>query len=280
MGRRAMAHHGRDLADQGPARLRPADNGDRRVLIRRMGAVSGNSPRRNRRSHRVVIDRNRWLFNWHTVAASAGRSRVYMPVRISARIMGTQGLDMVYRENVVRFFDPFDHRGPIYSLPLRDLRADGAVARCCRPPWCRRISAAHQRRAGQSDRFALVYFWSTFIFFTLSGSRRSYYILPILPPAAIWSPERSPYPGEYARPSPATWSTVGYVIVAFAAIASIGLMIPAWAVCRAPTTRCPTARQIRLRRVLGSYRSPRSSTPSANSVRIASQFQWASSHTS
>jgi hypothetical protein len=31
----------------------------------------------------------------------------------------------------------------------------------------------------------MVMFWATFVFFTLSGSRRSYYILPILPAAAI-----------------------------------------------------------------------------------------------
>ncbi len=41
------------------------------------------------------------------------------------------------------------------------------------------------RRRRRSDRFTLIFFWSTFVFFTISGSRRSYYILPILPPDAM-----------------------------------------------------------------------------------------------
>ncbi|HMD04107.1 MAG TPA: glycosyltransferase family 39 protein, partial [Candidatus Binatus sp.] len=65
---------------------------------------------------RRLIDRNRWFFNWYTVAGIAvGGFVYYLPFEISARMMGTQkGLAMVYRENVVRFFHPFDHRGPIY----------------------------------------------------------------------------------------------------------------------------------------------------------------------
>src|SRR6202011_2058808 len=102
-------------------------------------------------------------------------------------MMGTQkGLAMVYRENVVRFFEPFDHRGPIYLYVY--------VIFALMAPWSALLPAAlveahHLRRIdaepARADRFVLVYFWATFIFFTLSGSRRSYYILPILPAAAI-----------------------------------------------------------------------------------------------
>ena len=84
------------------------------------------------------------------------------------------------------------------SIRLRDLRPDGAVVRAAaRRAGRRRISL---RRANaepaRSDRFALVYFWATFIFFTLSGSRRSYYILPILPAAAMLVARMLAYPGE------------------------------------------------------------------------------------
>ena len=37
----------------------------------------------------------------------------------------------------------------------------------------------------QGRLFALAYFWATFLFFTLSASRRSYYLLPILPAGAL-----------------------------------------------------------------------------------------------
>ena len=88
---------------------------------------------------------------------------------------------MVLRENVLRFVEPFDHKGPIYlyAYTIFVLMA----------PWCLFLPAAlvqaHSKLAGKSDRFVLAYFWATFIFFTLSGSRRDYYLLPILPAAAI-----------------------------------------------------------------------------------------------
>ncbi len=146
-----------------------------------------------------LIERNRWFFNWYTIPGIAlGGLVYYLPFEISARMMGTQkGLEMVYRENVVRFFHPFDHRGPIY---LYVYVIFGLMA-----PWSALLPAAlvetHSiRRAGlepaRSDRFALVYFWATFVFFTLSGSRRSYYILPILPAAAILVARTLAYPGE------------------------------------------------------------------------------------
>ena len=48
-------------------------------------------------------------------------------------------------------------------------------------PWTVMLPAALVGK----NRFALSYFWGTFVFFTLSASRRSYYLLPILPAAAM-----------------------------------------------------------------------------------------------
>ena len=78
---------------------------------------------------RWVIDRNRWLFNWRSIIAVPLGLAIYMtPFRISRAIMGSSaGLDMVYRENIVRFFEPFDHRGPIYLYVYEIFIADGAV---------------------------------------------------------------------------------------------------------------------------------------------------------
>jgi 4-amino-4-deoxy-L-arabinose transferase-like glycosyltransferase len=135
-----------------------------------------------------LIERNRWLFNWRSIVAIAiGLAIYFVPFRISnARMHSDAGLNMVFRENVIRFFHPFDHRGPIYLYVY--------VIFALMAPWSVLLPAAlvqahHQRRSdaapARSDRFTLIFFWATFIFFTISGSRRSYYILPILPAAAM-----------------------------------------------------------------------------------------------
>ncbi len=138
-----------------------------------------------------IVDRNRWFFNWKTPLAIAIAIPIYyVPFAISNLETGSaKGLAMVYRENVQRYFEPFDHRGPIYLYAY--------VIFALMAPWCVMLPAAlvNMHRAGsrhpddsrrlQSDRFTMTFFWATFVFFTLSGSRRSYYILPILPAAAI-----------------------------------------------------------------------------------------------
>jgi 4-amino-4-deoxy-L-arabinose transferase-like glycosyltransferase len=189
-----------------------------------------------------LIDRNRWFFNWYTIVGIAiGGFVYYLPFEISARMMGTQkGLAMVYRENVVRFFQPFDHRGPIY---LYIYVIFGLMA-----PWSALLPAAlvetHSLRnanaePARADRFALVYFWATFIFFTLSGSRRSYYILPILPAAAMLVARTLAYPGELRSTFARRLLIAGYAIVAIAAVGGIVLMIPAWAVLPSPYDALP-----------------------------------------
>jgi 4-amino-4-deoxy-L-arabinose transferase-like glycosyltransferase len=134
-----------------------------------------------------LTGRNRWFFNWRTIIAIACAGAVYFaPFAISYAVTGSaKGISMVYRENVERYFAPFDHRGPIY-LYVYTIFALMA-------PWSAFLPAAlvhaHRREkvstSLKSDRFVLVFFWTTFIFFTLSGSRRSYYILPIVPAASI-----------------------------------------------------------------------------------------------
>jgi 4-amino-4-deoxy-L-arabinose transferase-like glycosyltransferase len=50
-------------------------------------------------------------------------------------------------------------------------------------PWCVLLPAALCN--GRRSRFAAAFFWSIFLFFTLSASRRPYYLLPVLPAAAM-----------------------------------------------------------------------------------------------
>jgi 4-amino-4-deoxy-L-arabinose transferase-like glycosyltransferase len=135
-----------------------------------------------------LIGQNRWFFNWRTSVAVLMAGVIYLaPFAISYASTGSSaGMYMVYRENLERYFAPFDHRGPVY---LYAYVIFGLMA-----PWSPFLPAAviyaHGRSAPsstslRSDRFVLAFFWTTFIFFTLSGSRRNYYILPILPPASI-----------------------------------------------------------------------------------------------
>jgi 4-amino-4-deoxy-L-arabinose transferase-like glycosyltransferase len=135
-----------------------------------------------------LIRRNCWFFNWRTpIAITLAAALYFAPFAVSyARSGAATGIYMVYRENFQRYFAPFDHRGPIYLYfyVIFELMA----------PWSAFLPAAlvnahyRSRPPGEelrSDRFVMVFFWATFIFFSLSGSRRSYYILPILPAAAI-----------------------------------------------------------------------------------------------
>ena len=144
---------------------------------------------------------------------------------------------------------------PDLSLSLRHLRPDGAVvgvpARRARPGASQAgspegIADAQARRRGH--RFTLVFFWATFIFFTLSGSRRSYYILPILPPAAMLVARLLTTPFEALSPLGRRLLWLGYAVIAIAVIGGAIVMIPPpwifqdrWRNCR----RLPTASSTR-----------------------------------
>ena len=175
---------------------------------------------------RWIIERNRWFFNWKSIIAIAlGVAIYYAPFSVSHEAAGSEkGLQMVWRENVVRFFHPFDHRGAVYIYVY--------VIFALMAPWAVLLPAAlleiHKRRSiaeepARSDRFALVYFWATFIFFTISGSRRSYYLLPILPAGAIII-ARLLVGGELRS----SWSrrllAIGYSIVAVATLLGVAAL--------------------------------------------------------
>ncbi|MHB1947075.1 MAG: ArnT family glycosyltransferase [Gammaproteobacteria bacterium] len=96
---------------------------------------------------------------------------------------GQSGLYLVYRENIMRYFQPFDHKGPIYTyfifLPVYLL------------PWAFffiptlfSIKSRWQQLSANSKWLIWVVLL-LFVFFTLSGSRRNYYILPLVPFAIL-----------------------------------------------------------------------------------------------
>jgi len=89
------------------------------------------------------------------------------------------GLSMAFRENILRYVQPFDHKDPIYlylgAVPLLIL------------PWVPILigaliaSISNWKKLDGNTRWLIQAILIIFVFFTLSGSRRNYYILPILP---------------------------------------------------------------------------------------------------
>jgi 4-amino-4-deoxy-L-arabinose transferase-like glycosyltransferase len=97
----------------------------------------------------------------------------------------SDGLYLVFRENIQRFVNPFDHKEPffVYFYYLPELLMPwsvifvGAV-----------ISAFYGfRKMDKNTVWLLLTTLLIFLFFTASGSRRVYYIMPILPFCAIMS---------------------------------------------------------------------------------------------
>jgi 4-amino-4-deoxy-L-arabinose transferase-like glycosyltransferase len=93
---------------------------------------------------------------------------------------GSSGLAVAFRENVLRFFQPFDHKEEphwlyleyllLYSLPWT-VFLPGVVWRAVRG-W---------KGLGPDSRWPLLASLLILVFLSLSGSRRNYYLLPILP---------------------------------------------------------------------------------------------------
>ncbi len=100
-------------------------------------------------------------------------------------VYNQNGLYLVYRENILRFFKPFDHQGPIYTyfvyLPVYLL------------PWAFFFIPAvasfivKSKTLNKNARWMGYMVFALFLFFTLSGSRRSYYVLPIVPFALLFT---------------------------------------------------------------------------------------------
>lgn len=97
---------------------------------------------------------------------------------------GENGLYLVYKENILRYFQPFDHKGPLYTyflyLPIYTL------------PWAFLLFPAllslpwRYRNMNLNSRWICWALCILFLFFTLSGSRRSYYVLPMVPFAILF----------------------------------------------------------------------------------------------
>lgn len=142
-----------------------------------------------------LLTEKRWKNSFNIsffIALALGIMLYLLPFLISKWHASTHyhdsGLNKVYRENILRFFKPFDHKDPFYTyfiyLPLYLL------------PWTFLFIPAiyfaikqwQKMNAGQ--RWCVWVTLLLFCFFTLSGSRRSYYILPLVPFALLITADR------------------------------------------------------------------------------------------
>ncbi len=129
----------------------------------------------------------------HIAAAIAGAAVYFIPFILAAKtalpegyayppgLSADAGIYLVIRENIVRVFNPFDHKEPffiyLYEVPRMMI------------PWCVAMLlvmigiAVSFRKTVLSTERKWLYLSAIFIFaiFTASGSRRWYYILPLLP---------------------------------------------------------------------------------------------------
>lgn len=95
----------------------------------------------------------------------------------------SSGLWFAFRENITRYFKPFDHKEPwyvyFYYLPKLFF------------PWIVLLVGAiwtcieNFRKLDWPTRWLCISTLLIFLFFTFSGSRRSYYVLPVVPFCAL-----------------------------------------------------------------------------------------------
>ncbi|HUE38720.1 MAG TPA: glycosyltransferase family 39 protein [Candidatus Binatia bacterium] len=146
------------------------------------------------------------------VAAAIGLAFYFAPFAVSSLTKppsyGESGLGMMLQENAVRYFEPFDHQAPVYVylgvLPVYLL------------PWTLILPfvvygvARRWAELSEASRWPI---WTCVLIFcvlTASGSRRSYYILPIVPFAILMIADwlRSADANERLRTS-VNWVAVG-----------------------------------------------------------------------
>lgn len=88
---------------------------------------------------------------------------------------------LMWRENILRFIRPFDHIEPPYAYVSHTL--------VFFLPWTLLFIASvwqmHSKEYNRQYRWVIISAATIFLFFTISGSRRSYYILPLLPALAL-----------------------------------------------------------------------------------------------
>lgn len=125
------------------------------------------------------LEQFRWIISWNGLTAmSIGIAIFLILLFLPVWVTGSwESVQLMWRENVERFFKPFDHVEPAYAY-LKHVLVFTA-------PWTLLMVASLLKCktfwSSQSGRYIMLTSLGIFLFFTLSGSRRSYYILPLIP---------------------------------------------------------------------------------------------------
>ena len=131
----------------------------------------------------TLLSKLRWIISWQGLFGILTSVAIFtifllMPVIFTG---SWSSVELMWRENVQRFFRPFDHIEPFYTY-FKHIPVFFA-------PWTLFMLASFPgiRCRGKNipERLIILLTLAIFIFFTISGSRRSYYILPILPGLAL-----------------------------------------------------------------------------------------------
>ncbi|MDA3799734.1 MAG: glycosyltransferase family 39 protein [Kiritimatiellae bacterium] len=136
----------------------------------------------------VVEKRWKYLLTPAHISAGIVGVTVYIIPHVIATLTSTatytdNAFVEVFRENIMRFADPFDHIEPwwVYFEYVPRLLM----------PWSVMFVASFIglsrkfKKQNKEVQWLLLAFVLVFVFFSLSGSRRSYYILPAIPLCAI-----------------------------------------------------------------------------------------------
>ena len=142
----------------------------------------------------------------------------------------SSGLGLAFRENIVRYFRPFDHKEPFYVyfrylpqlfFPWIPLLVAAIWAAC-----------AHFKKLDWPSKWLTISAALIFVFFTMSGSRRSYYILPMLPFCALMA---SLY-FDWEKEEKCHRQVLGIQTVLLVIIAAVEILSPAiWPVVKTRT---------------------------------------------
>lgn len=131
----------------------------------------------------TVSDKFRWIATRHAFAGLVIGSIVFIFMLLAPTIItgSWTSLSLMWKENVVRFFSPFDHMDPWYVYLFQILFFSA--------PWSFLLVVslinAKRWKPGRESRWILLTALGIFLFFTISASRRSYYILPLIPALAL-----------------------------------------------------------------------------------------------
>jgi 4-amino-4-deoxy-L-arabinose transferase-like glycosyltransferase len=134
----------------------------------------------------LFVDR-RWRRHLHPSLALAviPAMLIYMmPFLLSSATAGdhhyeSSGLALVFKENVLRYFKPFDHQAPVYVyveyLPLYALPWTFLL------PWVIGRALTRWKQLTPESRWPLLASLLILVFLSVGSGRRNYYVLPILP---------------------------------------------------------------------------------------------------